>query len=74
MSRDQAGLHVTENPWFLFPGQRVSQFDKVAIGNVRRQKGFVEKQNATVCRFDGFHRCPHSDIRAAIETYANGPR
>jgi hypothetical protein len=56
MSRVQAGLHVTENLWFLFPGQRVPQLDKVAIGSVGRQKGFVEKQNATDRQFDGFHR------------------
>jgi hypothetical protein len=43
MSRNQAGLHVTENHRLPFPGQRVAQFDKVAIGSAGRQKGFVEK-------------------------------
>ena len=55
MSRDQAGLHVTENPGFLFPGQRVPQLDKVAIGKVRGQESFVEEQNAAVGEFYGFH-------------------
>jgi hypothetical protein len=52
----QTGLQMAEYPWLLLPGGVIPQLDEVFFGEARWQEGFVVKDDAAVCQFDGFHR------------------
>ena len=56
-------MHTAENPWLLLPDQRISQFSKVSISKVDRQKGFDVEQNAAIRQFYGCHFGSADDLQ-----------